>query len=65
MIDIITTATKQNDILGTYTQKSTVRIEVITWKPYCILPLANGDKEARTPDPCNAIAVLYQLSYDP
>jgi hypothetical protein len=25
----------------------------------------NGDKEARTPDPCNAIAVLYQLSYDP
>jgi hypothetical protein len=25
----------------------------------------DGDKEARTPDPCNAIAVLYQLSYDP
>jgi hypothetical protein len=25
----------------------------------------NGDKEARTPDPYNAIVVLYQLSYDP
>jgi hypothetical protein len=24
-----------------------------------------GDKEARTPDPYNAIVVLYQLSYDP
>ena len=25
----------------------------------------NGDMEARTPDPYNAIVVLYQLSYDP
>ena len=24
-----------------------------------------GAKETRTPDPCNAIAVLYQLSYNP
>ena len=30
-----------------------------------ILLLTNGDKEARTPDPYNAIVVLYQLSYDP
>jgi hypothetical protein len=29
----------------------------------CFQP--NGDKEARTPDPYNAIVVLYQLSYDP
>ncbi len=25
----------------------------------------DGDMEARTPDPYNAIVVLYQLSYDP
>jgi hypothetical protein len=25
----------------------------------------NGAKRTRTADPCNAIAVLYQLSYNP
>jgi hypothetical protein len=25
----------------------------------------NGAKRIRTADPCNAIAVLYQLSYNP
>lgn len=29
------------------------------------LLVLNGAKETRTPDPCNAIAVLYQLSYNP
>ncbi len=27
--------------------------------------LKNGAKRTRTADPCNAIAVLYQLSYNP
>ena len=37
----------------------------LTENPYISLFLPDGDKEARTPDPYNAIVVLYQLSYDP
>jgi hypothetical protein len=29
------------------------------------LKITNGAKRTRTADPCNAIAVLYQLSYNP
>jgi hypothetical protein len=46
-------------------QKWAIRTNVIHKSLASNMFQLNGDKEARTPDPYNAIVVLYQLSYDP
>jgi hypothetical protein len=46
-------------------QKSAIRNNVIPNSLISNMFQPDGDKEARTPDPYNAIVVLYQLSYDP